>query len=244
MAKTNAASKTSDAGKAKIAQIITTYDIISGAPQKKEEITINRILGVFPHLIAAILSSGKGRVVGTIPFSMQAHPFLCFPSGCALIPTDDSTLMNAWREWAYNFDYVVNRATGKYSKSNVDTYSDIIWKSSYYSDTRRATVVTACLGRFNTARSPPANSPGTIPADYMATGTRPPQPNAPYMRGGTFAAPPPSGGFGFRSDNNNTYTGTAPSYYVVVNNIGDQHTIQAKEIQAYIAKGWKIIGSM
>jgi len=126
--------RTSDEGKDVILRLKTKYGIKDIVPKTSKDITLARVLGVFPYLIARMMTMpGLARVIGTIPEGLPVY--LAFPGAPAIIPTDNQALFDLWRSWAYSFDQVINRDAP--SPANVDLYANITWNSPLYSDADR-----------------------------------------------------------------------------------------------------------
>jgi len=132
---TKAMQKMSDKGRTKLNTLLTKYKVINTVPKHKSDITIARIAGVAPILVATYMKNmDKARVVGDVPDEV-IRP-LCTPSGAALIPRNHEFdwLFDIWMKWALSFNNVIRN--GKESEK-VPFFANIIRRSDYLSDEER-----------------------------------------------------------------------------------------------------------
>jgi len=134
--------RTNEVGKQAINMLMTDYNILVRNPTGSKDITLARVAGTFPDIVALFLAKGVGKIV----FKLDHLPYyLSFPSGAALIPmssTYDDTF-NLWVQWSALFSQLVD-APGSQDEANARRYGEIMRKSSWISETRRQTVLTAC----------------------------------------------------------------------------------------------------
>jgi len=132
--------KSSEAAKKILLRLVEKYDITDNRPTDKDDITVARIVGVFPHLVAQLMADEDiGRIVGSEkPGLPRALHFSAAPS---LIPNGSTydDLFLKWYEWATSFDIIINGANADSEK--VLNYGQIMRKSSYLSDDRRIMIL-------------------------------------------------------------------------------------------------------
>jgi len=100
--------KTKESAYAELREIKDIYFIKDEKPKKREDISVARIVGVFPHLTGKLLASRIGRPV--IPDYKLIPVGLQFASGASLIPKSPefNHLFEAWVVWAKEFDNIIN----------------------------------------------------------------------------------------------------------------------------------------
>jgi len=127
--------KMSDKGKNRLSGLLTKYKVINTIPKHKNDVTIARIAGVVPFLVATYMKDmDRARVIGEIP-DPKIKP-LCTPSGAGLIPRNQEFdwLFNDWLKWAYSFNTIIKN--GKESEK-VPFFGSIVRRSDYLSDEER-----------------------------------------------------------------------------------------------------------
>lgn len=117
----------------------TKYDVQDSIGRGgRTAITMARILGTMPHVLAWLYHSGKGRDLGMyLPTPFRA---LQFPGAGAIIPKTKEFLpvLNTWRAWCNTFSAIISSPA-----STVD-YSDIVHKRTFVPEARRL----ECMRKF------------------------------------------------------------------------------------------------
>jgi hypothetical protein len=140
--------KTSQEGKDKIRKIKTDYNIINRTPQTDADINLARVIGCFPHVVAALMKKYPGIVRLVIPADKDKNsyaplpPYLLFPQGISLIPQNQE--YNEWvskfKLWSIDFDQIVNR--GKQTAADrLETYVEATYRSKLFSDEQRRKII-------------------------------------------------------------------------------------------------------
>jgi len=127
--------KMSDKGKTRLTTLLNKYKVINSIPKHKSDITVARIAGVAPLLVATFVKdTERARIVGDVPDN-KIKP-LCTPSGAGLIPrhSDFDWLFEEWLKWAYSFNNIIKN--GKESEK-VPFFGNIIRRSDYLTDEER-----------------------------------------------------------------------------------------------------------
>jgi hypothetical protein len=130
------ASKTGEAGKARLQALVQKYKIVA-KQTTADQVTLPQIVATFPNITAQILASTD--FVEQVPLG-ELHPFYAFPHAPAIIPSEDTTQLEAWKSWANSFDALINsKKTGH--KSRVDEFFPIIHGSKVFNDEARQTLL-------------------------------------------------------------------------------------------------------
>jgi len=130
------------------ANILTSTNTALG----KDDLTVSRVFAAFPLIAGkAMLFYGR-QVVDEKDVPLGCPGYLRFTAGASLIPSNQSALLAAFREWAYAYDMVIN---GKLYKTDnkidetkkterravVDKFIEISHKSKYVSDNARSSAL-------------------------------------------------------------------------------------------------------
>lgn len=73
------------------------YGLLS-TPTSSNDLTLNRVASVLPHLICSVLCMGLGRIVGSVPPTIAV--IHCFPGGIHFIKPEQFPI---WLLWLFSF---------------------------------------------------------------------------------------------------------------------------------------------
>jgi len=123
-----------------IRRLQTLYKVSGDNPRGKHDVTVARIIGCFPQLVAKALSLGYGRIVGRVPNGMK--PYLCFPGAPALFGSSKASqkLYRLWLVWALSFDATINSIP---KPESTHAYGRIAFGSPVLSDEQRSAAIEA-----------------------------------------------------------------------------------------------------
>jgi hypothetical protein len=133
--------KTSDAGRERINVLRNRYNIIQGTPTNNETVTMARIAGVMPLVIARTIDAMRQdpemnyKPLGTLQTMPIAFHFTGAP---AFFPEDDHKLFNLWVEWSFTFSDQVKKPQ---SREKIIFYGDIVRRTNIIPKERRAEIM-------------------------------------------------------------------------------------------------------
>ena len=131
-------SKTSEQGKARLLELTQKYGL-SSRPSP-ETITLSQIAATVPNITAQVLATYDFG--SQVPLG-ELKPYYAFPHAPAIIPSDDDGQIAAWKEWAHQFDRLIN-AKKQGHISRVDEFFPIIHNSTIFSQDVRHKLAQHC----------------------------------------------------------------------------------------------------
>ena len=132
--------KTREEAKDILRDLASAYNVQDKQPKSRDDITVARIVAVFPHIVAELMNNETiGRVVGNAPAGF--FRCLCFPSAPSIIPRLPAyePVYESWLVWAKEFDKVINQKNADIKK--VEQYGEITWKSNYLTNDERVRIM-------------------------------------------------------------------------------------------------------
>jgi hypothetical protein len=131
----------SQAGRTAFNVLVNKYQIVPTVPRlnKKNAITIGRIMSVFPHICLQHALNDHIRDFGIS--SEIALPRACrFPQFAALIPSSNEVLWNQYLVWAKAMDRVIKG--DDHDEALVEKFANTTNNNNLFSDAARTTILT------------------------------------------------------------------------------------------------------
>jgi hypothetical protein len=133
----------SQAGQLALNALINRYRLVPTVPRnnRKDAITIGRIMSVFPHICLSHAINGRIRDFGVIEGEAGTMlPVSCrFPQFAALIPSNAEGLWQSYLNWANAMDVVING--DRHSEDSVERFASIANRNTLFTDAARAAIL-------------------------------------------------------------------------------------------------------
>lgn len=130
----------SAAGGLELSRLVSKYNIKSrvAGNNKRDVITIGRIMSVFPHICLNHSTSNYRRDFGVVG-NFELPEIARFPQFAALIPKDDTILFEQFVKWSIEMDNVINRGAG--DPVRVRNFADITRRSCFFTKEQRFAII-------------------------------------------------------------------------------------------------------